>query len=490
MARQNIDNGETYGIHRGKVNANFIELYSIKLEASSVLVKDNTVSYTPTLPFHPATKGYADSLQTNWSSVFNPQDISADVFDRANHTGVLDPSVISQDANYRFVSDLQTANWNQKEDAIGVKGTAFNKNFGTIVGSVSEGNHTHTKADIGLGNVDNTSDVNKAVSTPQQAALDLKLDKTLADFTPQSSVPSYLEGRVFYGSESNTLSYQTDIPGFSIQIGKDQLVRMVNKTGSIILKGKACKQNGVDPVTSLPRIILAQANSVENARVLGLAAHDIPIDGEGFIKRAGEVDSINTSSHLTGMPLYLSDTVAGDYTTTPPDIVSQIGGCLISAVSGRIIISIINNVVLPTFIGIFQNAPDTYTMSGTGSYETIDNYQVSDSLGIIVDAVNGTLQASNDGWYRFTFKVTLTANAASAEEDILLRLQNITQGTTESNTILTVNATTLTVRTFVCDLLNISKDDVLELQIGSLDSVANITFDKIALDIASVNIKL
>lgn len=41
-----------------------------------------------------------------------------------------------------------------------------------------KGNVNITKANIGLGNVDNTSDANKPVSTPQQAALDLKLNKT------------------------------------------------------------------------------------------------------------------------------------------------------------------------------------------------------------------------------------------------------------------------------------------------------------------------
>ena len=39
---------------------------------------------------------------------------------------------------------------------------------------------TLAKTDISLGNVDNTSDVSKPVSTPQQTALNLKADKTLA----------------------------------------------------------------------------------------------------------------------------------------------------------------------------------------------------------------------------------------------------------------------------------------------------------------------
>ena len=38
--------------------------------------------------------------------------------------------------------------------------------------------HNVTKAQIGLGNVDNTSDKNKPISTKQKAALDLKADKT------------------------------------------------------------------------------------------------------------------------------------------------------------------------------------------------------------------------------------------------------------------------------------------------------------------------
>ena len=42
---------------------------------------------------------------------------------------------------------------------------------------------TITKADVGLGSVDNTSDAAKPVSTAQQAALDLKADKTDARFT-------------------------------------------------------------------------------------------------------------------------------------------------------------------------------------------------------------------------------------------------------------------------------------------------------------------
>lgn len=46
------------------------------------------------------------------------------------------------------------------------------------------------QTDVGLPNVDNTSDVNKPVSTAQQAALDLKADIAGQDFTGDISAPN------------------------------------------------------------------------------------------------------------------------------------------------------------------------------------------------------------------------------------------------------------------------------------------------------------
>ncbi len=46
--------------------------------------------------------------------------------------------------------------------------------------------HSVTAAQVGLGNVDNTSDVDKPVSTAQQAALDLKADLTETGFKPNN----------------------------------------------------------------------------------------------------------------------------------------------------------------------------------------------------------------------------------------------------------------------------------------------------------------
>lgn len=77
-------------------------------------------------------------------------------------------------------------------------------NLASHVGNTSNP-HSVTKTQVGLGNVDNTSDVNKPVSTAQQAALDLKANLSLVgavsgiaslDGTgkvPSSQLPSYVD---------------------------------------------------------------------------------------------------------------------------------------------------------------------------------------------------------------------------------------------------------------------------------------------------------
>lgn len=173
----NWNSGDKVEIIRGKVNTNFSNLNSDKLEASQVLTKTNVVSYTPSTSYNPATKGYVDESWVLWGSVYNPQSISADIFDRGSHTGLLDPEDIDLDTTHRWTTDSEKGIWNGMEPAF-TKGTGFNKDFGTAAGTVAEGNHTHTKAELGLTYVDNTRDVDKVVSSVQQTALDLKADQS------------------------------------------------------------------------------------------------------------------------------------------------------------------------------------------------------------------------------------------------------------------------------------------------------------------------
>ncbi len=196
-----LNNGDSFGIFRGKCNTNFQDLDTRKIEANVVLLKTNTTPFSPSNDYEPSTKKYTDDLFVAWNLTYDPLSIAGDVFDRQNHHGNIDAIYINQDADNRFASDAEKAVWNAAEPAIGAKGTAFNKNFGTTAGTISEGNHNHitlyeaknaniqthigtltgnphavTKAEVGLGSVDNTTDLNKPVSTATQSALNLKAD--------------------------------------------------------------------------------------------------------------------------------------------------------------------------------------------------------------------------------------------------------------------------------------------------------------------------
>lgn len=84
-----------------------------------------------------------------------------------------------------------TAN-NVKDALIELKGLISNiTESGVVTGvkgesesSFRQGNVNITKANVGLGNVDNTSDANKPVSTAQKEAIDKKQDKLTFDISP------------------------------------------------------------------------------------------------------------------------------------------------------------------------------------------------------------------------------------------------------------------------------------------------------------------
>lgn len=81
------------------------------------------------------------------------------------------------------------------------------------------------KGDVGLGNVDNTSDANKPVSTAQQTALDLKANLAGAAFTGAVSAPNTYVGYVTpitYKQNATTLTAQNQTVTDNSQQGSSQ----------------------------------------------------------------------------------------------------------------------------------------------------------------------------------------------------------------------------------------------------------------------------
>lgn len=124
-------------------------------------------------------------------------DMKKSVYD-ANDNGVVDDSeaVNGHDSSYLLSRSNHTGT--QQASTISDFDVEVSNNSSVSANTTHRGRtdnpHSVTKAQVGLGNVDNTSDADKPVSTAQQSALNLKADKSnvlelnnTTAFTPDSN---------------------------------------------------------------------------------------------------------------------------------------------------------------------------------------------------------------------------------------------------------------------------------------------------------------
>lgn len=77
--------------------------------------------------------------------------------------------------------------------------------------------HSVTKSQVGLGNVDNTSDVNKPISTATQTALDGKISADSKGLVPLDKIPSHASTHLAGGSDAiySTVSVTLSVAGWA-----------------------------------------------------------------------------------------------------------------------------------------------------------------------------------------------------------------------------------------------------------------------------------
>lgn len=145
------------------------------------------------------------------------------------------------------------------------------------------------------------------------------------DTSPTTYTPGV--GKLGWSSSDGTLEFQLVGGNVTLQIGQEQVARVVNKTDPSIdlleSNYQVVKVGGAQG--NRLKVALAQANNDANsAETLGLVTEDIPRNQEGFITTSGIVRNINTTGSLQGETwldgdmLFLSGTVAGKITKIKP----------------------------------------------------------------------------------------------------------------------------------------------------------------------------
>ena len=118
---------------------------------------------------------------TNTSNIGTLSSLTTDA--KGNLVSAINEVDSHTDTNTTNIGDLTTLSTTDKTDLVSAINEVYD-NAGDIADDladhIADTNNPHqvTKAQVGLGNVDNTADIDKPVSTAQQTALDGKVDKT------------------------------------------------------------------------------------------------------------------------------------------------------------------------------------------------------------------------------------------------------------------------------------------------------------------------
>jgi hypothetical protein len=124
-------------------------------------------------------------------------------------------------------------------------------------------------------------------------------------------------GELRWNDTDGTLEFKLKGGNVTLQIGQEQVAHFRNNTAADMTNSQVVYITGATGTRAT--ISLAQANSeAASAVVIGVLTEDIAKNAEGFVTTFGLVRDINTSALTEGAAIWLSPTVAGGMTTTPP----------------------------------------------------------------------------------------------------------------------------------------------------------------------------
>jgi len=132
------------------------------------------------------------------------------------------------------------------------------------------------------------------------------------------------EGTLVWNNDNGTLDLGLGGGDVVLQVGQQNMTRVINDTSAILLKSAYKAVYPYDAFSERVSVRLARANASTTKDVLGLVVEDIAVLGEGFVCTLGEVENIDTTGTLQGEiwmdgdVLYLSPTVAGGLTNVKP----------------------------------------------------------------------------------------------------------------------------------------------------------------------------
>jgi len=219
------------------------------------------------------------------------------------------------------------------------------------------------------------------------------------------------EGLLFYDKVDHCLAYYNEHSNVKVSLSREQMVRVYNNNPFIILDGKAVHINGA--FQGWPTIDFTIASSkADTESTIGICTGTIDAYDYGYVCISGNVNGLNTSMYPPGTVLYISESTAGDLTSTPimqPNYNVEVATVLNQdAINGAILVRVDKKpwypslelvhpatLALPTVPTIFKPSTTLYNDGFTYSSTTGEiEFLVSSSYGISMQ-FNALPSASN-----------------------------------------------------------------------------------------------
>ena len=169
-----------------------------------------------------------------------------------------------------------------------------------LTGKISTHSHSVSKADVGLSNVDNTSDADKPISTATQSALDLKSNITSPAFIGIPTAPTATKGN--NTTQIATTAFVQEAMGDG---GFGDMMKSVYDSNNSGVVDNAEKVNGYTVESNVPSgAVFTDTITTVNGKTGAIAKSDIValgIPAQDTTYSTSTLEQLNAGSNTTGM---------------------------------------------------------------------------------------------------------------------------------------------------------------------------------------------